>query len=308
MTRPSNYGRTYITFDWAMKRLLRNKANFVILEGFLSELLHSDIKVQNLLESEGNAETEDDKINRLDLLCENQQQELVIIEIQFNHDFDFFQRMLYGTAKLITEYLDKGAPYKEIRKVYSINIVYFNLGQGTDYVYHGFMQFTGLYQGDVLQLSAAQQVQFNRRRAGDIYPECFILKINNFGEVARNTLDEWIYYFKTSELPTAYRARGLAEVEQQLKVDAMTPDLKAKYMKRLNTTRLTESEFSAAFLEGEYEGLEKGKMQGSAEEKEKTILNGFRASYSIAALATLTELSEAKVLEILKKHALMPDN
>ena len=31
--------RSMISFDWAMKRLLRNKANFEVLEGFLSELL-----------------------------------------------------------------------------------------------------------------------------------------------------------------------------------------------------------------------------------------------------------------------------
>ena len=34
-----------ISFDWAVKRLLRNNANFGILEGFLNELLHQDIKI-----------------------------------------------------------------------------------------------------------------------------------------------------------------------------------------------------------------------------------------------------------------------
>lgn len=38
-----------IRFDWAMKRLLRNKANFDILEGFLSELLKEDIKIKQIL-------------------------------------------------------------------------------------------------------------------------------------------------------------------------------------------------------------------------------------------------------------------
>ena len=30
----------YIRFDWAMKRLLRNKANFAVLEGLLTTLLN----------------------------------------------------------------------------------------------------------------------------------------------------------------------------------------------------------------------------------------------------------------------------
>ena len=57
-----------ISFDWAIKRLLRNKANFVVLEGFLSELLFDDIKIEQILESEANQETVDDKFNRVDIL------------------------------------------------------------------------------------------------------------------------------------------------------------------------------------------------------------------------------------------------
>ena len=43
-----------IWFDWAVKKLLRNKANFGVLEGFLSELLYDDIKIERILESESN--------------------------------------------------------------------------------------------------------------------------------------------------------------------------------------------------------------------------------------------------------------
>ena len=40
-----------IRFDWAIKRLLRNKANFVVIEGFLSELLFDNIKIEQILEA-----------------------------------------------------------------------------------------------------------------------------------------------------------------------------------------------------------------------------------------------------------------
>ena len=65
-----------ISFDWAIKRLLRNKANFIVLEGFLSELLFDNIKIEQILESEGNQETEDDKFNRVDILTKNAKNEL----------------------------------------------------------------------------------------------------------------------------------------------------------------------------------------------------------------------------------------
>jgi len=63
--------RKLISFDWAIKRILRSKANFEILEGFLSELLKEDIKIIEILESESNQEQKDDKFNRLDLKVKN---------------------------------------------------------------------------------------------------------------------------------------------------------------------------------------------------------------------------------------------
>ena len=43
----------YIRFDWAIKRLLRQKANFDVLEGFLTVFIGERITIVELLESEG---------------------------------------------------------------------------------------------------------------------------------------------------------------------------------------------------------------------------------------------------------------
>ena len=55
--------RTLISFDWALKSILRQKDNFDILEGFLSDLLNDEIKIIELLESESNREYGTDKSN-----------------------------------------------------------------------------------------------------------------------------------------------------------------------------------------------------------------------------------------------------
>ncbi|MDP2188586.1 MAG: Rpn family recombination-promoting nuclease/putative transposase [Sphingobacteriaceae bacterium] len=302
MARKPNFGRTYISFDWAMKRLLRNKANFVILEGFLTELLRQDIQVNSLLESEGNVDLEDDKVNRLDLLCQTQNKELIIIEVQFHNEIDYFQRMLFGASKLLTEYLKAGEPYNKVRKVYSVNILYFDLGQGSDYVYHGYMHFQGKHMGDELLLSRRQQLMFDGIRPGDVYPEYFILKINNFDEVAKDSLDEWIYYLKTNDLPQGFQAKGLAEVEKQLKVDQMSPELKAKYKKHLKGLLITESMIETAYGEGEERGMEKGIEKGIEISKANIILNAHQSDAPIAFIAQIVGLSEAEVLEVLKAN------
>ena len=191
--------RQLIRFDWAMKRLLRSKANFGILEGFLSELLKRDLKILSLLESESNKEDKDGKLNRVDILAELTTGERVLIEVQVNSETDYFYRMLFGTSKIVTEYLGEGEPYSQIKKVYSINILYFDLGHGNDYIYHGTTSFVGMHNNDLLALTEKQKGVFQKDKVCEIYPEYYLIKLNQFNEIAKDTLDEWIYFLKTEE-------------------------------------------------------------------------------------------------------------
>ncbi|XOF34883.1 MAG: Rpn family recombination-promoting nuclease/putative transposase [Candidatus Electrothrix sp. YB6] len=181
--------RKLITFDWAMKKLLRSKANFEILEGFLSELLKDDIRILEVLESESNKEHQRDKFNRVDLKVKNEQGEIIIIEVQYEREFDYLQRILFGTAKMITEHLEEGAPYSDITKVISVNILYFDLSQGSDYIYHGLTSFRGLHEHDLLQLSEDQQALYRKKQVHDIFPEYYLIRVNNFNDTAKDGCD-----------------------------------------------------------------------------------------------------------------------
>ena len=130
---PNNH--KHIRFDWAIKRLLRQKSNFGILEGFLTELLNFDVRIQEILESESNKIDEYDKYNRVDILAKDHRNQLILIEVQNERQHDYFHRMKYGQAKLISENISEGDTYDQVKNVYSVNIVYFELGQGLDYIY-----------------------------------------------------------------------------------------------------------------------------------------------------------------------------
>jgi predicted transposase/invertase (TIGR01784 family) len=138
-----------VRFDWAMKHLLRDKANYSVLEGFLSVLLNEKVRIMQILSSQSNQETDNDKYNDVDVLVENTKGELVIIEVQNTKEYDYFHRILYGTSKAISEYINEGQPYSDVKKVISITIAYFDLGQGEDYVYHGTNTFRGMHKNDV---------------------------------------------------------------------------------------------------------------------------------------------------------------
>jgi predicted transposase/invertase (TIGR01784 family) len=260
-----------IRFDWAVKKLLRNKANFVVLEGFLSELLFDDIKIQKILESEGNQEADDDKYNRVDILTQNSKNELVIVEIQNTYEIDYFHRMAYGSSKALTEHLSLGQAYSQIKKVISVNVVYFDLGQGKDYVYKGKTNFEGLHEKDILQLSAQQKLTFAKKEVSDIFPEYYIIKVNQFNDIAKDTLDEWIYFLKNSEVKDEFKAKGLAEAKEVLDIMRLNKEQQYGYNRYLDYLHLKASEALSLRAEAE----EKIRNQRSVEIAKNAILEGF---------------------------------
>lgn len=244
----------HIKFDWAIKRLLRNKANFDILEGFLSELLGFDVLIDEILESEGNQLHSGDKFNRVDLLAKDVAGDHILIEVQNEIEEDYFRRMLYGQAKLISERLGKGDPYLKLSKVYSINIVYFPLGVGKDYIYVSDGSFRGMHLGDELGLNEEQKELYRAERVRELFTQYYIIKVNQFNDVAKSSLDEWIYFLKHSDIKPSFRAKGLEKAREVLREDSMSPEERWDYEAFIKDQRIRQAEYSSAFSKGERKG------------------------------------------------------
>jgi predicted transposase/invertase (TIGR01784 family) len=268
--------RQLVSFDWAMKRILRQKANFEILEGFLSELFKFDVKIEEILESEANQEEESDKFNRVDLLAKNSSGELVLIELQHNSEIDYFQRMLYGTSKLICEHLKKGKDYREVKKVYSVNILYFDLGQGFDYLYYGKTEFRGMNRSDdILQLSTNQLEEFDKNSVYELFPEYYIIKVNRFDKLSKySTIDEWIHFLKNEEIDDSFRARGLNRAKEELDFMKLSEDEKVKYRRREENKMIQFSVIDTAKIEGRAEGRVEGRNEKAIEIAKMLLLSG----------------------------------
>ena len=282
--------KNLIRFDWAVKRLLRNKANFGILEGFLSELLGYDLTIEQILESEGNRQTSDNKTNRVDILVKNTKGELIIIEIQNNYMQDYLLRMLYGTSKIIIDNMIKGMDYGNIKKVISINIVYFDLGRGQDYVYHGTTSYEGLHKKDTLALSVAEENIYQTIDIAKIYPEYYIIKVNQFDNVSKNTLDEWINFLKNQEVNEETKAKGLKEASIELNIMSLNPEEKEEY-----DNYIKDSRDNYGVIVGNYN---KGIYDGRKELIKALHKNGMK----ILEIAKMTEISEEEVVRILSEN------
>ena len=255
----------YIRFDWAIKRLLRQKANFGVLEGFLTVLLGEEVKIIELLESESNQQTSDDKFNRVDIKARNSKNEIIIVEIQNTRELYYLERILYGVAKAITEHISLGERYYEVKKIYSISILYFDIGKGNDYLYHGQNIFTGVHTGDRLEVTTKEKDALVHKLPAEVFPEYFLIRVNEFNKAAVTPLEEWIEYLKTGCIRADTKAPGLEEAREKLIYYNMSKEERHAYDEHLSAMMIQNDVLDGAKLEGLIEGRMEGRVEGRME-------------------------------------------
>ncbi len=293
-----------VRFDWATKSLLRDKANFEILEGFLQSLLDEKLEIVEILESEGNAESEQAKFNRVDLLAKDSRGRRVLVEIQNERESDYIERMLFGTSKLVVESIGIGQAYRDIPKVISIHILYFNLGQGTDYVYSGTTELRGVHTDEPLLVSErfTKPDGTHLYKPKDVWPEYHVINVERFKKMDEEDLemlDQWVYLFKQSEVRGDFDAPGMASAREKLAYLKMGEDEKQRYQRFVENVRRELDIMSTAHQEGLEEGLEKGEQIG-LEKGERAILLKLRESGKTdAEISELTGIPKKEVVRLL---------
>ena len=256
----------FIRLDWAAKYVLRDKADFEIFEGLMTVLFGEKVKIVELLESESNRENRNAKSNRVDIKATNSKGDIILVEIQLDHQREFLKRILFGVSKAIVEHIDKGQNYTKIKKVYSINILYFNLGVGSDYIYHGVNSFKGMNTGDTLVFNEREKKGYRRRKKTNIFPEYYILRVNQYEkETAENPLEEWMLYLKDGYIRPDTSAPGLQKARERLRVLSMTDEERKEYEYYLYNKVYEEDVVETAREDGWFEGYDKGEAKGRSD-------------------------------------------
>lgn len=301
-----------IRFDWAIKYLLRHKANFDVLEGFLSELLGMPITIESILESESNKSHADDKFNRVDLLVQANKGKRIIIEVQCMTQWDYLSRILYGTSKVVCEHLREGQDYYHINKVISVNIVFFDLGGGKDYLYKGSTVFKGLHFDDTLTLNAKEFKAYSLAVSADIqtpehiFPEYYIIKVMHFQKQVQDKIDEWIYFLKYGEIKKEFNAQGIQSAAQKLDVLRLSEEERSAYEQYRESlhdnasfdhmVRLEKAQSHVeGRAEGRVEGLAEGRLEGRSEERQNIARSLKQAGLSNDEISQHTGLSVEKI-------------
>ena len=289
---------TYIRFDWAIKRLLRDKANFSVLEGLLTVLFNDQTKIVEILESEGNQQRDDDKFNRVDIKAKNSKGEIIIVEVQNTRELYYLERILYGTAKAITEHISLGDTYREVKKVYSISILYFDLGKGSDYLYHGQNHFIGVHTKDELLITAKEEGAIVQKLPGEVFPEYYLIRVNEFNQVAKTPLEEWIQYLKTGIIAPDTTAPGLPEAREKLRYYDMSQEERHAYDEHINAIMIQNDVLNTAKEEGLAEGRAEGRAEGQKEKAVDVALKLKSMGLAVDVIVKATGLTEDEVVKL----------
>lgn len=279
-----------IRFDWAIKRLLRQKANFGVLEGFLTVFLNEKVEIVEILESEGNQEAADDKFNRVDIKAKNSKGEIIIVEVLYISILYYYEHLIHGVNKTILERIKTQLAQQEIKNVYSIYLFYLDFGIGTDYLYHGQNQFTGVHTKDQLVVTAREKNVIVPQNPSEIFPEYLLARMKEFNQVAISPLEEWMEYLKNGIIKENTSAPGLREAREKLQYYSMSDAERYAYDEHINAVMIQNDVLGGAREEGFMEGMNK--------ERIKNAIGMKAADIPIGTIASITGLSEEEILKL----------
>ena len=256
--------RTLISFDWALKSILRQKDNFDILEGFLSDLLKEKITIIDLLESESNKQYETDKSNRVDLRAKDSKGREIIIEVQHKPEADYMERIHYGAMEAALESISAGDSYANVKKVISVSIVYWKLLEKKYLIKKTskYLDLTNSMEGKEIFI----------KESNDISAEYYFIQPEWFNDNIKSKIDEWVYFFKHSEVKGSVKATNMDKLQDKLDLVKMSEKERGEYKAYMKSKVISEGMIKYALDEERQKMINAMKKSGMSDKAIEKII------------------------------------
>ncbi len=283
-----------ISFDFAIKYLLRNKGDYDMVEGFISALLamegYKPVKINALLESESNRESADLKRSIADLVVQDEDDNKYIVEIERSFTPNFMHKACFNTSRLVVDSISGNQDYTTIKKVFHISLLYFATQEMKKPIYHGKTIIHEVDTAHPVNVRIANQglVMFEHK---NVFPEYFFISIPLFNEVIHQEIDEWLYMMKHSEVREDFKSPYMKKVQERLAVLKMSEADRIAYYSYLKEAVHSQDVLMAA--------TEKGKT-----ERENEIAKAMlREGIDVEVIARVTGLEKEVLRQIEEKIA-----
>ena len=254
-----------VSFDAAIKYLLKNKGDFQIIEGFISALLkafgYSAVKIKALLDSESNKEQDKLKRSIADLVVEDEQDNKYIVEIDRAYTSTFLYKACFNTSRLVVNSLSAQENYSTIKKIFHVNLLYFVPKNMEQPLYHGKTLFKGLGDSGPVDIHISD-LGGRIFDAHHVLPEYFVISIPSFNDVIKQEIDEWLYVMKHSAVREDFHSPYMSQVADRLSVLKLTSEERALYYQERFAAFKARDYLTSAEERGREEGMQKGIKKG----------------------------------------------
>ena len=293
-----------ISFDFAIKYLLKNKGDYDIIEGFISALFASQgyppIKINALLDTESNKEELELKKSIADLVVEDADGNKYIVEIERAYTPNFMHKACFNSSRLVVDGIYGSQDYTTIKKIFHISLLYFSTKGMEKPIYHGKTIIHEVDTKHPVDVSIANEglVIFN---TPNVFPEYFFISVPMFDDVINTEIDEWLYVMKHSEIKQGFKSPYMTKVAERLSVIKMNSAERNEYIYYQKQSVHSQDILQSAEAKGRVEGKAEGKAEGRTEEKMEIALNLLRQNLPLDAISSATGLSHDELNELKAK-------
>ena len=286
-----------ISFDFAIKYLLKNKGDYDIIEGFISALFaaqgYPPVKINALLDCESNKEELDLKRSIADLIVEDEQGNKYIVEIERSYTPNFMHKACFNSSRIVVDGIYGNQDYTTIKKVFHISLLYFSTKEMQKPIYHG---KTIIHEIDTqhpvdIKIANEGMIIFN---TPNIFPKYFFISVPMFDDVINAEIDEWLYVMKHSDTKKDFKSPYMNKVAERLAVIKMSAAERNEYIHYQKQSVHSQDVLHAATAKGKAEG----KAEGESNKAIEIAKNLLRQNIDIQIISTSTGLSINEIKQL----------
>ena len=263
--------------DVIFKNLFSKIGNEDLLKEFLEEILRIKInKIEIQKEVEVSKSHEKEKCGRLDLRVKINENAIVVIEMQLQDKCKMDKRAMYYAGKIIGNSLEVGQTYNQIKDIYVISILDYNMLETEEY-----NTDTVIVDSKYRKYIVIDGIKF------------YFIELPKFREQVRKPktkLEEWLTFidYENREMVKMAIEKNKLVEKAQKEYEYLTGDEATKRWQFLREKAILDER--AAYINGKTCGKEEGKIVGMREGKK------------IAKIETAKEMIKNKVSrEIIEK-------
>ena len=277
-----------LTDDYIFKRVFAYKGNESVLKDFLEALLKIEIKGIKITNPEIIPYEKGEKRGLLDIKAEINDGTMIDVEMQMKNERNTEERATEYMGKMISEQLQVGEDYQNLKKSIVIFITNYNFLKRNSYHSVGRMKFDKTIEDEYVNMGYDKEDEVASK-----YIEVHYIELPKFKkkELSKFTkLDQWMCIFTQNKEGIMLAEKENKEIKRAINtLDFLSKDPKER--ERHNS--IVMAEYNR--LVSEHNFFEDGKNEGRREEKIEIAKEMLKENMPIEMIMKLTKLTKEEI-------------